>query len=99
MLVMGMVGAAVTAAYMTRVVYLTFFGEFRGHGHPHESGPRILVPLYVLAFFAVVAGLFNMPKGFQLWPSGMAGALRALCGAGGRLLPGHRPRQAELVAG
>ena len=70
MLVMGMLGAAVTAAYMTRVVYLTFFGEFRGHGHPHESGPRILVPLYVLAFFAVVAGLFNMPKGFQLWPSG-----------------------------
>ena len=42
MLVMGMVGAAVTAAYMTRVVYLTFFGTYRGHGHPHESGPRIL---------------------------------------------------------
>ena len=68
MLVMGMLGAAVTAAYMTRVVYLTFFGTYRGHGHPHESGPRILVPLYVLAFFAVVAGLFNMPTGFQLWP-------------------------------
>ena len=68
MLVMGMLGAAVTAAYMTRVVYLTFFGTYRGHGHPHESGPRILVPLYVLAFFALVAGLFNMPKGFQLWP-------------------------------
>ena len=68
MLVMGMLGAAVTAAYMTRVVYLTFFGTYRGHGHPHESGPRILAPLYVLAFFAVVAGLFNMPKGFQLWP-------------------------------
>ncbi len=68
MLVMGMVGAAVTAAYMTRVVYLTFFGEYRGHGHPHESGPRILVPLYVLAVFALGAGLFNMPKGFQLWP-------------------------------
>ena len=68
MLVMGMLGAAVTAAYMTRVVYLTFFGTYRGHGHPHESGPRIVGPLYVLAFFAVVAGLFNMPKGFQLWP-------------------------------
>ena len=68
MLVMGLLGAAVTAAYMTRVVYLTFFGTYRGHGHPHESGPRILVPLYVLAFFAVVAGLFNMPKGLQLWP-------------------------------
>ncbi len=68
MLVMGVVGAAVTAAYMTRVVYLTFFGEYRGHGHPHESGPRIIVPLYALAFFAVTAGLANMPKGFQFWP-------------------------------
>ena len=68
MLVMGMLGAAVTAAYMTRVLYLTFFGEFRGHGDPHESGPRILVPLYILAVFAVGAGLVNMPVGFQLWP-------------------------------
>ena len=38
-----------TAAYMTRCVYLTFFGEYRGHGHPHESGPRITVPLWILA--------------------------------------------------
>ena len=33
----GLVGAFLTAAYMTRCVYLTFFGEYRGHGHPHES--------------------------------------------------------------
>ncbi|MDH3706704.1 MAG: NADH-quinone oxidoreductase subunit L [Acidimicrobiia bacterium] len=68
MLLMGMLGAALTAAYMTRVVYLTFFGEFRGHGTPHESGPRIVVPLYILAVFAVFAGLFNLPEGFQLVP-------------------------------
>ena len=36
-LVIGLVGAFLTAAYMTRCVYLTFFGEYRGHGHPHES--------------------------------------------------------------
>ncbi|MDE0269204.1 MAG: NADH-quinone oxidoreductase subunit L [Acidimicrobiaceae bacterium] len=68
MLVMGMIGAAVTAAYMIRVVYLTFYGEYRGHGRPHESGLRILLPLYVLAFFAVVAGFLNLPKGFQWLP-------------------------------
>jgi len=67
-LIMGMVGAALTGAYMTRVIYLTFFGEFRGHGTPHESGRRITVPLWILAGFAVFAGLLNMPKGFQLWP-------------------------------
>ena len=68
MLVMGMVTAALTAAYMTRCVYLTFFGEFRGHGQPHESGPRITVPLWILAGLALVAGLANLPKGFQLVP-------------------------------
>ena len=71
MLVMGMVTAALTAAYMTRCVYLTFFGEFRGHGQPHESGPRITVPLWILAGLALVAGFANLPKGFQLVPESL----------------------------
>jgi NADH-quinone oxidoreductase subunit L len=58
----GIVGALMTAAYMTRVIYLTFFGEFRGHGHPHESGPRITVPLWILAVLGVSAGLVNIPS-------------------------------------
>jgi len=91
MLVMGMITAAMTAAYMTRVMYLTFFGEYRGghddshgaddghaaadahnehHGDPHESGPRILWPLRILAGLAVVVGLMNLPKGFLGLPSG-----------------------------
>ena len=69
MLVMGMITAALTGAYMTRVVYLTFFGEFRGHGTPHESGPRITVPLWILGGLAVVAGFINFPAGFQLVPA------------------------------
>ena len=41
-LIVGIVGAFLTAAYMARCVYLTFFGEYRGHGHgePHESRAR-----------------------------------------------------------
>jgi NADH-quinone oxidoreductase subunit L len=58
-LVVGLVGAFLTAAYMTRCVYLTFFGEYRGHGHPHESPPVITVPLIVLSVFAVLAGFLN----------------------------------------
>jgi NADH-quinone oxidoreductase subunit L len=58
----GIVGALMTAAYMTRVIYLTFFGEFRGHGHPHESGPLITVPLWILAVLGVSAGLVNIPS-------------------------------------
>ena len=70
-LVVGIVGALLTAAYMTRCIYLTFFGEFRGHGHPHESGRLITVPLWILSGLAVVAGLANVPSalapgGFEL---------------------------------
>ena len=115
----GLAGAALTAMYMTRATYLTFFGEPRGaaaghghddahaeehemehisigapeprslgaaanahvedhhddhgdghhddhgdghhddHGGPHESGPLILVPIVILAFFAIFAGFVN----------------------------------------
>jgi NADH-quinone oxidoreductase subunit L len=66
-MVVGVLGAFMTAAYMTRTVYLTFFGEPRGHAAdlehpPHESGPRITVPLWILATLGVVAGLVNLPS-------------------------------------
>ena len=40
-MVVGIVGALMTAAYMTRTVYLTFFGEYRGHAPrpPARVGP------------------------------------------------------------
>jgi NADH-quinone oxidoreductase subunit L len=60
-MIVGLIGAFMTAMYMTRCVYLTFFGEYRGHGHPHESPKPITVPLIVLAFFSIVAGLTNAP--------------------------------------
>ncbi|MFZ4514769.1 MAG: NADH-quinone oxidoreductase subunit L [Acidimicrobiia bacterium] len=55
-MIVGLVGAFLTAAYMTRCVYLTFFGEYRGHHHPHESEKAITIPLWILAFFSVFAG-------------------------------------------
>ena len=58
-MVVGLVGAFLTAAYMTRCVWLTFFGEYRGHHHPHESPKAITGPLVVLAGFSIVAGLAN----------------------------------------
>ena len=61
-------GAFVTAFYMTRAVALTFFGEYKGHGHPHESEGLMTVPLMVLAFFSIVAGFVNMP-GFKFGES------------------------------
>ena len=69
MLVVGLIGAFMTAAYMTRACYLIFAGEYRGHGHPHESPPSMLWPLRILAVPAVLAGLLNAPGIglFQKW--------------------------------
>jgi NADH-quinone oxidoreductase subunit L len=41
--------ALVTAFYTTRMVMLTFSGEYRGHGHPHESPAVMTGPLVALA--------------------------------------------------
>ena len=65
-LYVGLIGAFLTAAYMTRTVYLTFFGEFRGHGEPHESPPTLTAPLIVLAVASVGAGFLNAePLGIE----------------------------------
>jgi NADH-quinone oxidoreductase subunit L len=61
MLVVGLVGAFMTAAYMTRACYLIFAGEYRGDGHPHESPPSMAWPLRILAVPAALAGLLNAP--------------------------------------
>jgi NADH-quinone oxidoreductase subunit L len=70
-LYIGLVGAFLTAAYMTRAVYYTFFGEFRGHGEPHESPPAITIPLVVLAVMSVLTGWLNATvihvEKFQQW--------------------------------
>lgn len=64
--VVGLIGAVLTAAYMTRCVWLTFFGEYRGHAEPHESSRAITVPLMILAAFSVLAGLINAaPLGIE----------------------------------
>ena len=62
----GIITAALTAFYMSRMMYLTFWTEPRwGEGvTPHES-PRLMTgPLVVLAGLALVGGVVNTP--FQL---------------------------------
>jgi NADH-quinone oxidoreductase subunit L len=69
-MIVGLVGAFMTALYMTRCVYLTFYGEYRGHGHPHESPAPITVPLIVLAFMSIVTGFLNSPL-TDFWLGGL----------------------------
>jgi len=59
----GLLTAGLTAFYMTRMMWLTFFGESRWEDgvHPHESPRTMTVPLMVLAGLSVVGGLVNTP--------------------------------------
>jgi NADH-quinone oxidoreductase subunit L len=54
----GVLTAALTGFYMSRLVFLTFFGERRWPQgrHPHESPPVMTVPLLVLGLLALVGG-------------------------------------------
>jgi NADH-quinone oxidoreductase subunit L len=57
--IVALLTAILTAFYMTRVVLLTFYGEYRGNAHPHESPPAMTGPLIVLAGLSCVAGFLN----------------------------------------
>jgi NADH-quinone oxidoreductase subunit L len=57
---LGIAGAFMTAFYSTRLMFMTFYGKYRGDhhtwDHAHESPMVMLLPLYVLAAGAVLAG-------------------------------------------
>jgi NADH-quinone oxidoreductase subunit L len=55
------IGGAITVFYMTRLLYLVFAGEYRGHGTPHESPRSMTAPLVVLAVPAALIGFVNLP--------------------------------------
>jgi NADH-quinone oxidoreductase subunit L len=58
----GVVTAGMTAFYVFRAMFLTFFGNYRGHAHPHESPPVMIVPLAILGLLSLVGGfLFKIP--------------------------------------
>jgi len=58
----GVVTAAMTAFYVFRALFMTFFGEYRGHQHPHESPYVMTIPLAVLALLSAGGGFINVPK-------------------------------------
>jgi NADH-quinone oxidoreductase subunit L len=73
----GVVTAFITSFYMFRLLYMTFFGDYRGapveahgsHGHdahePHESPMVMLVPLMILALLSLIAGFVGWGHHFE----------------------------------
>src|SRR4029077_20541588 len=60
--VLGLVTAVLTAFYIFRGIFLTFFGESRDHSlRGHESPGVMTLPLIVLAVLAIVGGYVGLP--------------------------------------
>lgn len=61
----GSLASVMTAFYMFRLVYLTFFNQFRGteeqKHHLHESPSSMTLPLIILAVLAIVGGTISLP--------------------------------------
>jgi NADH-quinone oxidoreductase subunit L len=61
---MLVLGALLTAFYMTRQVAYVFFGYWRGKKPAHESPAVMTLPLVILALFAMGLGVIGTPA----WP-------------------------------
>lgn len=63
--IFGVIGSLMTAYYMFRMVFVTFYGSFRGteeqKHHLHESPLSMTIPLMVLAVLSVAGGWIGIP--------------------------------------
>lgn len=63
---LGMMASMLTVFYMFRLIYLTFWGKFRGtheqEHHLHESPSSMTTPLIILAVLSFAGGLLGIPE-------------------------------------
>ncbi|HZZ97804.1 MAG TPA: NADH-quinone oxidoreductase subunit L, partial [Jatrophihabitantaceae bacterium] len=72
----ALLGAGLTAFYMTRALVMTFFGKRRWEDdvHPHEAPPAMSLPMIVLGFMSLIGGfLLIFGGGVQHWLSPSVG--------------------------
>jgi NADH-quinone oxidoreductase subunit L len=60
-LISALITAFLTALYMTRACVKTFWGRYRGEGHPHESPGSMVTPLWILAAGSLTVGFLGFP--------------------------------------
>ncbi|MCB2411801.1 NADH-quinone oxidoreductase subunit L [Demequina sp. TTPB684] len=73
----ALIGAGMTAFYMSRLFFMTFHGKARwtDDQHPHESSLLMTVPMIVLAAGSAFLGLFlAVGNRFQHWLEPVTGA-------------------------
>jgi NADH-quinone oxidoreductase subunit L len=67
--IIGVITAGLTAFYMFRLLFITFFGSFRGteeqRHHVHESPAAMTTPLVILAVLSIIGGFIGVPEVFM----------------------------------
>lgn len=98
---LGLIASIFTSFYMFRLLFLTFFGEFRGTqkqlSHLHESPKSMTIPLIVLAGLSVVGGFIGIPEVFHgphLLKEFLAPVFKA---SEMRMIPGHLDHTTEYA--
>jgi NADH-quinone oxidoreductase subunit L len=102
----GLIAAGMTAFYMFRCVFRTFYGESRvtehAMHHLHESPKVMTVPLWVLAAGSICAGWVGIPAAlggsnrFHHW---LSSVIRPIRGAGAEhAAAGHGAQAAHSVS-
>jgi NADH-quinone oxidoreductase subunit L len=65
---LAVVSSLITTIYMLRLLFVTFYGKFRGtheqEHHLHESPASMTFPLIILCILSVFGGLLNVPEIF-----------------------------------
>lgn len=66
----ALIGAGITAFYMSRLFFMTFHGKARWEddAHPHESSPLMTIPMIILAIGAIaLGGVLTINSAFITW--------------------------------
>jgi len=83
----GLLTALLTAVYMARLWYMTFFGESRSPEiHPHESPWSMLGPLVILAALSIGGGWIGMDRFGSFLSAATGPTIDPATAAGGKTL-------------
>ena len=99
----GVITAALTAFYMFRLVYLTFFGEGRYDRHTAEhldESPKVMtMPLVVLAVLSIIGGWIRIPHvlGGGAWFENFLAPVLASASGASQEAGGHADASLEYI--
>jgi len=98
----GAIAAGMTAFYMFRLLFMTFFGQSRApeevKKHIHES-PRVMtIPMAILAVLSIIGGYVGIPHIFWGGFNKIGEFLAPVVGGHGEALKGHAALSLQKVA-